>query len=113
MSQTAVPALAMTVGNGVAIGTAATVQGTGTLNLDTSLYVNGIKVVGAAETGWTVPTGTAQRSGFATYTSPNISAAYVEAEVQALADVLQDVSRTLMAVITDLHITAGHGLLAA
>jgi hypothetical protein len=33
------------------------------------------------------------------------------AEVQALANAMQDASRTLAALIADLHATAGHGLI--
>lgn len=69
------------------------------------------QVLRARRTGWTLPTGTADRATYATYTSPNISAAYVEAEVQAIADAVQVVSRHLMAVIEDLHASAGHGLI--
>jgi hypothetical protein len=55
--------------------------------------------VGAAWTAWT---GTASRATAATYTSPTISAGYVAAEVQAIADGLQAVSRAMMALVDDL-----------
>ena len=71
----------------------------------------GVKVVGHRATGWTLPTGTEQRSGYTTYTAPDISSTYDESEVQAIADGLQAVSRTLMALLTDLEGGAGHGLI--
>lgn len=55
--------------------------------------------VGAA---WTAPTGTASRATFATYAAPDISAAYVEAEVQAIADHVQVLSQRLKAIVDDL-----------
>ena len=55
------------------------------------------------------PTGTVQRTAFATYTAPTISGAYVQAEVQAIANALQDVSRTLAALITDLKANGNLG----
>lgn len=90
-----------------------TVDDTGNANIPTgqSYGVAGSAVVKDRKTGWTAATGTAQRSGFATYTSPDISASPTESEVQAIADGLQNVSRTLKALIDDLHQTAGHGLI--
>lgn len=49
------------------------------------------------------PTGTLSRASFATYTAPVISNPPTQAEVQAIADALQAVSRTLAALITDLE----------
>lgn len=51
---------------------------------------------------WTAATGTASRATFATYTAPTISAAYVQAEVQAIANALQTVSRAMKAVVDDI-----------
>src|SRR5574343_628874 len=51
---------------------------------------------------YTATTGTVQRSGFASYTAPTISASPTQAAVQAIAKALQDVSRTLAALVTDL-----------
>jgi hypothetical protein len=97
-------------------GSIGTVTDLGTNNTilsggDELLSYNKLKLLGARKTGWTPWTGTANRATHATYTSPNISAGYVEAEVQAIADGLQDVSRGLKALIDDLHATAGHGLI--
>lgn len=57
------------------------------------------KVDKNTSTGWTACTGTALKSGFATYTAPVISAGYVQAEVQAIANATQANSRTLKALI--------------
>ena len=59
-----------------------------------------LAVVSAGTYG--LPTGTLARAIFATYTAPVISAAPTQAEVQAIADALQVVSRTLAALITDM-----------
>lgn len=75
--------------------------------------VAGSQVVGARKTGWTLPTGTVDRSTFATYTAPTISNPPTQAEVQAIANHVQVLSRHLMALLTDLHATAGHGLIGA
>ena len=53
-------------------------------------------------TGFTAATGTADRSTFATYTAPTISASPTQAEVQAIANHLQIISRHLKAMIDDL-----------
>jgi hypothetical protein len=76
-----------------------------------SFLVSGLQVIGARKTGWTPATGTAARTTFATYSAPVISAGYVQAEVQAIADHVQTLSRRMKAIIDDLHSTAGHGLL--
>ena len=49
------------------------------------------------------PTGTVSRAAFATYTAPTISVVPTQAEVQAIADALQAVSRTLAALVTDMR----------
>lgn len=54
------------------------------------------------QTGWGTPSGTLDRTTFASYTSPAITNPPTQAEVQAIADALQDVSRGLAALITDL-----------
>lgn len=69
----------------------------------TAYWVNGASVIGARKSGWGVPTGTLSRAALTAYTAPNISATYVEAEVQALADEIQTISRTLAALINDIH----------
>jgi hypothetical protein len=54
-----------------------------------------------AVTGWTADTGTAERGAHATYTAPTISAVYTQAEIQAIADRLQDVTRAVKALKDD------------
>lgn len=51
---------------------------------------------------WTAPTGTSDRGTFASYTAPVISATPTQAEVQAVADATQVVSRHLAALVGDL-----------
>jgi hypothetical protein len=79
--------------------------------------VNGIDLLrGQVSSGWTVPTGTLQRSGFASYTAGStltFSAAYTKSELDALATrlaaveaALQDISRSGAALIRDLHNTS-------
>ena len=51
---------------------------------------------------WSSPTGTASRAAFATYTAPTISAVPTQAEVQAIADALQAISRATKALVDDL-----------
>lgn len=60
------------------------------------------KVAKSTFTTWAAATGTAERTTFATYTAPTISASPTQAEVQALADHVQILSRRLKALIDDL-----------
>lgn len=60
------------------------------------------KVDKGTSTGWVSPTGTAAKTGFATYTAPTISTPPTQAEVQALADHVQALSRHLAAAILGL-----------
>lgn len=85
-------------------GTTVTASGTVT---GAGLTVGVNAVVGSRKTGWTAPTGTLERTTFATYTAPTISAAYTQAEVQAIAAHVQILSRRLAALETDL---ISHGL---
>lgn len=57
-----------------------------------------LKVDKATSTGWTAATGTAAKNTFATYTAPTISASPTQAEVQAIANHVQILSRQLKAV---------------
>jgi hypothetical protein len=59
------------------------------------------QVLGARRTGWTAPTGTAERTAYATYTAPIIANPPTQAEVQALSNHVQILSRRLKAVIDD------------
>lgn len=83
---------------------------TGTVTVP-AVTVSGAQVVGARKTGWSVASGTAARTTFATYAAPDISVVPTEAEVQAVADHVQILSQRLKALIDDLHQTAGHGLI--
>jgi hypothetical protein len=56
----------------------------------------------ATFTTWSAATGTAERTTFATYTSPTISNPPTTGEVQAIADHLQILSRRMKALIDDL-----------
>jgi hypothetical protein len=46
-------------------------------------------------------TGTASRSAYASYAAPAVSAAYVQAELQAVANAVQALSQAVVALITD------------
>lgn len=59
-------------------------------------------VAKSTTSGWGSPTGTADRAAFATYTAPTISNPPTQAEVQAVADAMQVLSRHLKALIDDL-----------
>jgi hypothetical protein len=73
-------------------------------------FVGGIQVVGARNTGWAADTGTAEKTAHATYTGGTANAAYNQAEITAIRNALQDVSRGQKA-IKDAMIA--HGLTGA
>lgn len=75
-----------------------------------NLKIAGNAVVGTRKTGHTAATGTAERGAYATYTAPTISVLYTQAEVQAMADHIQVLSRQLKAMKDDL---ISHGLLGS
>ena len=84
-------------------------RGAGTINcLD--LYRNGVKVVGARETGFTAMTGTAQKGALATYDAGTASGTYTSSELQAVMTALQGNSRRLKAIEDALF---AHGLIGA
>jgi hypothetical protein len=73
------------------------------------IQINGTKVVSTRKTGWGTVSGTLNRSALATYTGPNpVSGTYNTTEQQALVNAVQDVSRRLGALMTDL---TAHGLI--
>lgn len=74
------------------------------------LFSGTLQVVGARKTGWALDTGTAKRTANATY-SATANAAYVQADIQTLMNVVRDLSQTVKALKDDLHGTAGHGLI--
>lgn len=65
----------------------------------------------AAKAGWGLPTGTLSRTTYAAYAGQTHTGSYVQATVQALDDACRNVSQRLAALVTDLHQTAGYGLL--
>ncbi|HHL2498120.1 TPA: phage tail protein [Yersinia enterocolitica] len=76
-------------GGSLIVGTIATpttdkIQSSDSVNALFSYKVSGVKVLGPRETGWIVSTGTALKSAFNANLSQTISAAYTQAEVQAL-----------------------------
>lgn len=85
----------MTARLGLQIGAPTTGDmGAGTLNVDNAIYKDGLQVVGARKTGWTIPTGTASRATFDTATVTTAQLA-----------------QRFFALMQDLGITAGgHGL---
>ncbi len=68
----------------------------GRIYVGADMYVGSNKVLGGRKTGWTLPTGTARRTGFNTATAT-----------------VQEVAETVCALLQDLHSTAGHGLIGA
>lgn len=99
------------IGNGVRIGVPTSgFLGAGKLNCAGEYYVNGLQVVRARFTGWSVDTGTAKRTANATY-SGTAEAGYTQATIQTLMDAVRDLSQTVKALKDDLHATAGHGLI--
>jgi hypothetical protein len=81
---------------------------TGTINATVSYKVNGTKVVGARQTGWTASTGTPARGAFAAAAAGTASAGYVQAELQAALDRIAALEARLIAVETDIRT---HGLI--
>lgn len=73
-----------------------------------ALQVGADVVVGARNTGWTAMTGTATKTALATYTAPVVSNPPTQAEMQALADHVQALSRRIMALDGALR---AHGLI--
>lgn len=73
-------------------------------SIATTAFVTTHAVARATFTAWAAATGTAERTAFATYTAPVISAAYTQAEVQALANHVQTLSRRLKALVDDLKL---------
>lgn len=73
------------------------------------------KIIGQPKTGWGVPTATLLRAILAEYTAATISNPPTQAEVQAIANQLQITTRTLAALINDLHVggaASTHGVIS-
>lgn len=79
-----------------------------TIDAVTSFQVNGTKVVGARETGWTAATGTPNKGAFAAYAGATMSAGYVQAEAQATNDAAKAASQRIKAIEDALRT---HGLI--
>lgn len=71
----------------------------------TAIAVQGSTVVGARKTGWTSPTGTAERGSYATYAAPTGG---TPVDTAALASAVQALSRRHLALESDLR---AHGLI--
>jgi hypothetical protein len=87
----AVTAIRMCYSGGMNIGDT-TDPGVGILSVKNSMRINNTQVIAARKTGWGLPTGTLNR------------VALTNASTQT------QFNQALMALITDLHSTAGHGL---
>jgi hypothetical protein len=83
------------------------------LNVATSYSVNGTKVVGGRNTGWTASTGTASKAGINGSTTYTVSATYTQSEIQAIATGLQQIRQWAVAMQTAVGATSGHGLINA
>jgi len=80
----------------------------GALGVTTSLSVNGVKVVGAQQTGWTAATGTANKSAFNADQAYTVGATYSQTEVQAIIAALVETRQRVKA-IEDM--ARNHGLI--
>ncbi|MEM6162041.1 phage tail protein [Erwinia sp. P6884] len=78
------------------------------INIQTSLSVNGTKVVGARQTGFTAATGAANKGGFNADTSYSVSATYTQSQVQAIANDLRATRQRVKALEDALR---AHGLI--
>lgn len=67
-----------------------------------AIYIDNVAVLGARRTGWSADSGTAKRSANTTYSAPTISNPPTQAEVQAMANALQDTTQALKALKDDL-----------
>lgn len=81
---------------------------TGPVTVPSPFTVGSSQVLTTRRTGWAADTGTAKRTANATYTAATISNPPTQAEVQAIANALQDVSQALKALKDDL---LTHGLI--
>lgn len=67
------------------------------LGVATSFSINGVKVLGPQQTGWTPGTGTPNRGAFNADLSFTIGSVYSQTELQAIANALIEVRRRLLA----------------
>lgn len=80
----------------------------GALGVTTSLSVNGVKVVGAQQAGWTAATGTASKSAFNADQAYTVGTTYSQTEVQAIIKALVETRQRVKA-LEDMART--HGLI--
>lgn len=84
-----------------------------TFDASNQYRVDGDRVVFNRQLGWTLWTGTLDRTTAATYTDPGFVTTPTLAQFQAMAAALQNVSRGFAAMLDDLFVTNGHGLLGS
>lgn len=77
------------------------------LNVTMSYSVDGTKVIGARQTGWTAATGTANKGAFSADQSYTVSGTYTQSEVQALAEGLRQARQRIKALE---DVNRNHGL---
>ncbi len=88
------------------------IDGVGSVTLDDGVLVRGQHVLGKTASGWARDVGLPKRTSNTSYTAPKISKVPTQMEVQAIADAVQDMSRTIKALKDDLYMGAGtHGLI--
>lgn len=63
----------------------------------TQIQVNGTKVLGARSTGWGAASGTIDKTAWTTYVAPTVSATYVQAELQGVANRLMSIEQRVAA----------------
>jgi hypothetical protein len=80
----------------------------GGLNYAGTVKRLGVQILANRQTGWTSPTGTAQRSGYTTYSASAASGSYDQSEMNGVMEGLEDVSQTLKGLVEDL---TTHGLI--
>ncbi len=81
----------------------------GPLNVASSYSVNGTKVIGPRQTGWTLSTGTASKSAFNADQSYTVGAVYSQTEIQAIVQALIETRQRVKA-LEDMAVA--HGLIS-
>lgn len=77
--------------------------------VDNEFRMNGTRLIGERRPGWTPPSGSGSRDGYVSYTAPTAQASYDRAQMQEVMTSLQDVSRTVLSLVSDLHANSGSG----
>ncbi|KGD75278.1 tail protein [Tatumella morbirosei] len=81
----------------------------GPLNVASSYSVNGTKVIGPRQTGWTLSTGTANKAAFNADQSYTVGSVYSQTEIQAIVQALIETRQRVKA-LEDMAVT--HGLIS-